>query len=115
MPNEPPTLAGEDAHLLLRHAEDCVGERAAHAEDALAADMEVWRSLCGRTRRSPRAAPSGSRRRGCCESSSRVDVRRPGEGGGDLGAVAEVVVEHEVAGHLVVELRRAGRRRLGGS
>ena len=41
------------------------------------------------------------------------DMRGLGEGGGDLVAVAEMEVEPDIAGHVVVELRRAGRGRLG--
>ena len=37
------------------------------------------------------------------------DVRGLGEGLGDLRGIAVVVIEHDVAGHVVVELRRAGR------
>ena len=39
---------------------------------------------------------------------------RRGKGGRDLFAVAIMEVEPDIAGHVVVELRRAGCRRLAG-
>ena len=48
-------------------------------------------------------------------SSSRVTCAARGKGGGDLLAVAEMEIEPDIARHVVVKVRRAGRVGLAGS
>ena len=111
MPNEPPTLPVSTCTLSRRHAED-IDELALHAERALAADVHRVAAARLVERRDRRA------RLHRVDDDAAVDQRQPGDvrGSGkrlrDFRGIAVEIVERDVARHVVVELRRAGRRGL---
>ena len=102
----------QDAHLLLGDADDVRGDRAAHPEGALRADMDGVPVVCGIVFGDRGARLQGAHDEAVVRELEPRHVGRRREGGVDLGGVAEMVVEDDVRGELVVEERRAGRRRL---
>ncbi len=104
-------IAGEQAQLGRRNVED-FGELAAQAEHALASDME-GEALALRIVGGDR----GARLHGV-DDEAVVEELEPrhmggvGEGLLHLLGVAEMIVERDVVGHVVEELRRAGLHRL---
>ena len=116
MPNEPPTLP-VSTRIFSAGTPSDAAQQAAHAEHALAAEAQDAAAVS--VSYSPiaeRGSIGADDDRGCCAVASFVTCAARGEGGSDLLRVAVMEVEDHVAGHVVVELRRAGaaaRARVG--
>ena len=107
-------MPGDEMHPLLRHAHRR-REIVAHAEGALARGMEgvaLRLAVIGTDRR---ARLDRVHDDAVVDDPHLGDMGCLGKGGRDLVGIAEMVVEDEIAGHVVEKLRRIGlERRLGG-
>ena len=99
-------IAGQHMHLVGSHAED-IDELALHAERALAADVHRVAAGVLVERRDRGARLHRVDDEAAVDQPQPGDVRGLREGLRDLGGIAVEVVERDVAGHVVIELRRA--------
>ena len=99
-------LAGQDVHRLGVDAER-VGNLAAHAGHALRADIKCKAAAVVGGNRGARL--HGVDHDPAVDELQAGDVRGRGEGGFDRGAVAIVIIERNIAGHVLVKERSASR------
>ena len=104
-------LPGAHAHLVLGYAEN-VGELVAHAEHALARRHESEAAARGVVGADPRARLDRRRDHAGVSQCELYPVSGFAESLLDLVLVAVAELDGDVAGQLLVELRRAGLRRL---
>ena len=105
MPNEPPTRSVKMRILVAADAED-PGDVVAKAEHALAADMQCPMLALGVVIRDGRARLHRVDDDAVVAQAEPGHMSRAGKGGGDLLAVAEMEIETDIAGHVVVKDRR---------
>ena len=106
-------IGGQDANLVVRHVED-LRQRHLVAGDALGRNLQrvaLARLVVGRQRHARLHRHHGD---AGIDDVELGDMRGAGECGLDLGGVAIVIVERDVVGDVIVELRRAGLGGFGG-
>ena len=104
-------LAGQDVDRLGVDTE-AIGDLRAHAADALRTDIK--RKAAAVISRDRGARLHRVHHHAAVQKLQARDMRGRGEGGIDRGGVAEMIVERNVAGHVVVKQRSALARRVFG-
>ena len=107
-------IAGQHAHLVGRHVQHVARQAAAHAHHALAADVQRPALGLGIVGADRRARLHGIDDDAVGDDLQPRDVGGLGEGLLHRFGVAVVEVERQVAGDVVVDLRRAGLQPFGG-
>ncbi len=108
-------IAGEHVHLRGRDCENVVGEGVAQPEDTLAADMQRPALACAIVEADRRTRLHGTDDHAVADQLEAGDVGRPRERRRDRFGIAVMIVEHDIAGNVGVDLRSAGRHRRHGA